>query len=153
MKSMTLAFSAVAALALGTVNAEDGDKPRGDRPSPKEIAERMIENHDEDGDDALNADELKAAHKARKQARKEAGKKRGDGKGRGKGDGKGEGRGERPERPTPEDIVEKFDKDGDGALNTKELSKAIKARHEKMRARRGGGEGRGPRNGGGGGAE
>ncbi|WP_411826191.1 EF-hand domain-containing protein [Luteolibacter sp. AS25] len=52
------------------------------------------------------------------------------------GEGK-EGRKGPQERPTPTNIIEKFDKDGDGALNAEELQAAMDARQERMEGVRG----------------
>jgi hypothetical protein len=47
-----------------------------------------------------------------------------------------EGKKDRPERKLPPEIVEKFDKDGDGKLNEDERKAAREAREEMMKARK-----------------
>ncbi len=69
---------------------------------------------------------------------------RGKGKGKG-GKGKGQGRGGDPAQMAAR-MIEMFDKDGDDALNVKELTEALTAMMERRGAGKGkgkGGEGRG----------
>ena len=47
-----------------------------------------------------------------------------------------EGKKDRPERKLPPEIVDKFDKDGDGELNEDERKAAREARRDKMKERR-----------------
>jgi len=55
----------------------------------------------------------------------------GEGGGKGKrGEGKGP-RGDRPDRPSREEMIKKFDADGDGKLNTEERVKMLKEGMEK----------------------
>ncbi len=97
MKSSLLILPLVAALAVGTASAQNGNRkgpqngngqgpPNGDRAA--EIAKRLIEKHDENNDGALDEGELtealKAMHKRRMQQR---------------GPGKGKGPGDRPNKP------------------------------------------------------
>lgn len=64
----------------------------GRRPSPNQLATRMIKKHDKDGDGALNAKELTDALTEMFQ-RRQANQGGGSGKGKGKGDGSGKGKG------------------------------------------------------------
>jgi hypothetical protein len=97
MKPSLLILPLVAALAVGTASAENGDRqgpkngngqgpPNGDR--AEEMAKRLIEKHDANSDGALDEAELtealKAMHKHRMQQR---------------GPGKGKGPGDRPNKP------------------------------------------------------
>ena len=70
----------------------DGKGPGGGMMDPMKLAQRMIENHDKNGDGALNAKELAAAFTAMRKMRQGGGPggKGGDGKGFGGkgGDGK-----------------------------------------------------------------
>lgn len=92
------AIPAMSSVALGDDRPDRGKgkgdgKGRGDRPSPGDIAKRLIQQHDKDGDGALNEKELTAALEALFSRFAGKGKGRGDGKGKGDGRGKGKGDG------------------------------------------------------------
>ncbi|QQL44928.1 hypothetical protein [Sulfuriroseicoccus oceanibius] len=151
MKKSVLTLAALAA-TIGYA-AADQDRERPQPPAPEEIAQQMLADHDENGDGALDAEELKAAHEARKEQAKERRRRKGEGKGfrkgprppRGDGDEDGQKR-ERRKRPTAEDVIEKHDTDASGSLDEAELTDMIEARREHMRERRHKrGGGRGPR--------
>lgn len=144
MKNTVLTLGAIASLSLVSANAEEGKERQ--RPDVGEIAATMIEKHDQNGDYGLDADELKAALKARHEAmkaRRGGGEGRGERKGPPKGERKGPPKGERPEGERLKNLVEKFDEDGDGVLNAKELESLLKAQHQRMRRARGEGKHRG----------
>jgi len=98
--------------------AMSGKRGEG-RPSKEDILKKF----DKDGDGKLSDDEKKAAMEAMRGQRGGPGEAAGRGKG-----GPGEG------RPSREEIIKKFDKNGDGELNEEER----KAAYEAMRAQRGG---------------
>lgn len=67
-----------------------GGKGKGGRPEPAQMAATMIQQHDKDGDDALNLQELTAALQAMRD-RMQAGKGKGGPGGQGGFGGKGKG--------------------------------------------------------------
>ena len=85
-----------------------GRPGEGDRPSPEQLAARMIERHDKDDAGKLNAEELTAALTEMMSRRGGQGGPGGAGQGKGKGKGKGRpggnapGGGVRPRRPETE---------------------------------------------------
>ncbi len=117
------------------------DKMRGFR-------DEIVKKYDKDGDGKLNEEEREAAKKAVRDRIEN-----GDLPGKPAGDAP---RGERPGPPSREEMLKKFDKDGDGKLSEEEREAAREAmrRHREGggdRPRRGDGEGRRPRAEGGGG--
>ena len=71
---------------------------------------------EEDGDDAAPAGKGKGG-----------GKGKGNREGRGKGKGRGDAGGGADHAKTAKDLIAKFDKDGDNALNAEELTAAVKS--------------------------
>ncbi len=97
-----------------------GRRERGEqtRFTPEQRQE-MIKKFDKDGDGKLNAEERKAMMEERRK----------------KMQAEGQGRRERGEQPrfTPEqrqEMIKKFDKDGDGKLNAEERKAAMQARRQ-----------------------
>lgn len=93
MKPSLIILPLVAALAVGTASAENGDRkgpPKGER--GEMMAKRLIEKHDKNNDGALDQAELTEALKAMHDRRM---KMREEGKGGWEGKGKGGGKKER----------------------------------------------------------
>ncbi len=99
------------------------DKDGNGSISKSEAPERMASHFDKldaNGDGAVTLDELKAAFKKRGE--------RGERGGRGPG-GKGfGGKG----RPTPEDFIKRFDKDGNGTVSRGELPEKMQQKFDKI---------------------
>lgn len=104
----TAAFPALASMSLaqGERDREKGKGKGGRRPNPSDIAKRLIEQFDKDGDGALNVAELTKALEALRSRGRGPGGPGGPGKGKGKGkggpgkgkggpDGKGKGKGKK----------------------------------------------------------
>lgn len=119
---------------IGAASIAEAQRPGGGRGNREE----MIKKYDKDGDGKLSENERAAMREDMKNRRGDKGKPNGD-KGPDKG-GAGYG-----ERPTPEQIVKKYDKDGSGELSASELEQLFKDQMERMR-QRGGMEGRRPGN-------
>lgn len=98
MKPSLLILPLIAALAVGTAPAKNGDRkgpPIGER--GEMMAKRLIEKHDKNNDGALDEAELTEALKAiRKHRMQQRRPGRGDGKGPEDGSGQQKRRGNRP---------------------------------------------------------
>lgn len=128
-----LASSLIGGIAIARPGGEGG--PRGERPDPEVIVATLIADHDVNGTDTLNAEELEQALVAMHEKMEERRAKR-----------EKEVRGN---RPSPDKIATRllgrFDADEDGALNSEELYQALEKMHRGQRGGKKGGQGkRGP---------
>ena len=137
MKSKFILISLLSVLGAGLVSAKPGG-PQGERQAPS--PEKMLERFDANEDGVIDLEEIQATFAEQKEKRAERGPR--DQKGdspkpahKGKRDGKEKD----PVRFT-EIIIEKFDSDGDGALNQEELIEFFKATKDRRQG--------GPRDGG-----
>lgn len=105
---------------VGIANARPGNGEQGgNRPNPEEMVAQLIVDHDLDETNTLDAAELEQAlismHAKRMERQQKMAKE-------GKGNGK--------ERPSEEEmsakLIEEFDADADGMLNSEELMQALK---------------------------
>ena len=129
MRTVVLTAAVAAFLAVGILQAEEGEKKRGDRPDGARKAE-LIKQFDKDEDGKLNEEERAAARAAWEKRRAEGGQQ-------------AEGR-RRQGRPGGFDraaMLKKFDKDESGDLNEEERA-ALKQHIGELRAKRGEGQGR-----------
>ena len=100
------AIPAMSSISLGQDDDRRGGKGKGKgkgqqgkgRPSPEDLADRLLEEFDKDEDGKLNKQELVAALKGlMSRMAGGRGKGKGDFQGRGKGGNRGKGKGGRPE--------------------------------------------------------
>lgn len=144
MKKIIVTLSLITALSLPAIAAEEGEHPeRPARPEPADVAKDWITQHDANGNGTLEETELTAAFEAAQERRGERPRmsQRGPKGPRGPQalDGKRPERPERPERAQREPgqrlgtMVERFDTDGDKALNEAELKEALTAMHKMQR--------------------
>ena len=131
MRTAFLTAAVVAFLAVGILQAEEGEKKRGDRPDGARKAE-LIKQFDKDEDGQLNEEERAAARAAWEKRRAE-GRPRADGPRRG-----------RPGGLDRAALLKKFDKDESGDLNDEERT-ALRQHIQELRAKRGDGQGRAAR--------
>jgi Ca2+-binding EF-hand superfamily protein len=121
--ALTMWLTAVADAAPGQGKAKGARKQeRGDGQGiPAEVLKRF----DKDGDGKLNDAERAAAKKAREERGGRPGRPGQPGGGGGSGDGK-----------LREEILKRFDKDGDGKLNDEERAAAKKAHDERKNTKK-----------------
>jgi hypothetical protein len=154
MKNIIVTLSLLTALSLPAF-AEDEAKERPERPDPAQVAAQWIADFDANSNGALEEAELIAAFESAQKNRPQRPQmgRRGQAT-RGAQEGERPERPERPERTEREpgqmitNLIERFDKNDDQALNDAELKEALTAMN-KMRGARGqrgpGGRGPGPR--------
>ncbi len=149
MKKIIITLSLLTALNLSAIAAEEGTRPqRPERPDPTVVAGEWIATYDVDSSKSLNAAELATAMEAARADRPQMGNRQQRPQ-RPQGDEQAK-RPERPERPerAPGQMtgrfIERFDTDGDKALNEGELKVAL-TEMGNQQGRRGGP--RGPRSG------
>lgn len=136
MKKRILIFAGVAlSLIVSTYASPEGDGKS--RPNPEERVARVLENNDADADGALNAAELeqfivqmkekRKEHIAKMRAKHEEQKAKGP---------HGESWKNRTDAERAERLLEKFDVDGSGSLDSAELFEAfVSMRDRKVRAK------------------
>ena len=149
MKVKSLAIASIAiAMTASLANARPERGGGHERPDPEELVISIVSEYDANADNLINAAELESALIGLREKRMAmrpgpAGEREGDGERPRLGRDGGE-----RERPTPamiaEHMIERFDEDGDEALNTEELLGAVDAMHKGPRGMRGH---RGPRGG------
>lgn len=118
--TLTMLLSSVGEAAPGQGKAK-GARPQGKGNGPNVPAE-VLKRFDKDGDGKLNETERAAAKKAHDE--------RGGGPGQPGGNGK-PGAGKPGDGKMKEELLKRFDKDGDGKLNEAERAAAMKAREER----------------------
>ncbi|MEX0323881.1 MAG: hypothetical protein AB3N63_17110 [Puniceicoccaceae bacterium] len=133
MKRVIITLSLLTALSLPAIAAEQGERPeRPQRPDPAEVATDWVTKYDANGNGSLEEVELTAAFTAAREnrpPRPQIGNRQGQRQ-------RGPQGGERPEREPGQmlsTMIERFDKDGDAALNEGELKEALTAMHKMQR--------------------
>ena len=120
--TLTMLLSAAADAAPGQGKAK-GARPQG-KGNGSQIPAEVLKRFDKDGDGKLNDTERAAAKKAMGERGGRPGQPGGDGKPGGVGKPGGDGK-------MKDEILKRFDKDGDGKLNEAEREAAKKAREER----------------------
>lgn len=139
MKKIIITVSLLTALSLSAIAAEQGELPqRPERPDPAVVAADWISTYDANGNGALEEAELTTAFTAARENRPERPQMGNRPRMRGPQGGEGQERPNRPQRQREPgqmlgNVIERFDKDGDAALNEGELKEALTAMHKMQR--------------------
>ncbi len=137
MNAKLLILTGVAVTFIASAFAGEEGKKAKDRPSPEEMAARIIVNNDVDDDSALNPEELERFLVKMQERRKErmAKMRERHGDGEGKGPRAGGPRGEERKRPEPGEVAQnwiaEFDFDESGTLDGAELIEAMGSMRDK----------------------
>lgn len=127
-----LVLAAMGACTMAEAQPEEGQGKKGKGPQGPS-REEVLQKYDTDGDGQLSDAELEVLKNDRAAEREKRAAEGGGEEMRG-GRGGPEGRGERPSR---EEMIKKFDKDGDGELNEEERAEARKYMQKHGRKGRG----------------